>query len=752
MEKKGNRNTPNSSRGSSGTDLKKSQDVTSKQWPRGVSRRREPPSGFSKSTEPSRKPQPQRNTKASDKRPKPRGFYYTGAISRNEETCLEEFEEPELGSVFSPGSKKQSLNHLLNFSFAPRENHQGSYQPGRNGTNQQGAKWLVTKKHKYNKEHFLQANCQFIVNQKGDYKQYMSNPDALVDWDLIEQVNVQVNEQPSCPICLYPPVAAKMTKCGHVYCWSCILHYLALSDKQWRKCPICFDSIKKEDLKSVIAIPHKTFTINDSITFKLMKRERGSLTAYPADAIIPSDGAVFSMFDKNKENCYSKLLLADKESILQILDRENTELEVQMSEDGNCPEICFMEEAVRYLIERRDKVLTNGSNNKVFNKNLIDSLSNANTIQDIAVNNTKDSSSAADKTDNTSSSGSTNDDLKNSNSVEEFSLADAECGPQVPKFHYFYQAADGQQIYLHAINAKMLEHTYGSLEFGPKTLTGKILEKEGGSMTEELRKKLRYLQHMPVTCQFEVAEIRLHEPIVKKETLDRFKEQIEIRKKRRQRRAKEEKKREKRIEVEENRKIGKYVTPDLHLESRDQFPDVKEAHDMFPEFLDHRNRSESESTFRTERSSSPDLSSSVSSMSLDSGYTGPSFATMLATEKKPSWPSLQPSQSTKKPSSTPGTLINTPVKLINVTGSKLTNSVFKITQRRHEESDPEALDYEPVPDFNRSFGDALAQALAKSVEDNGDQEASESGVSGKKKKKKNKQKLLFSTHMALSGN
>lgn len=51
---------------------------------------------------------------------------------------------------------------------------------------------------------------------------------------------------------------------------------------------------------------------------------------------------------------------------------------------------------------------------------------------------------------------------------------------------------------------------------------GKIVEKEGGSMTEELRKRLRYLQHLPVTCQFEVAEIQLKHPVVSKETLNEF--------------------------------------------------------------------------------------------------------------------------------------------------------------------------------------------------------------------------------------
>lgn len=31
-------------------------------------------------------------------------------------------------------------------------------------------------------------SCQFVVTSSGEYKQYMNNPDALVDWDLIEQV------------------------------------------------------------------------------------------------------------------------------------------------------------------------------------------------------------------------------------------------------------------------------------------------------------------------------------------------------------------------------------------------------------------------------------------------------------------------------------------------------------------------------------------------------------------------------------
>lgn len=42
-------------------------------------------------------------------------------------------------------------------------------------------------------------------------------------------------------------------------------------------------------------------------------------------------------------------------------------------------------------------------------------------------------------------------------------------------------------------------------------------------MTEDLRKRLRCLQHLPLTCQFEVAEILLKSPVVSEETLEHFK-------------------------------------------------------------------------------------------------------------------------------------------------------------------------------------------------------------------------------------
>lgn len=54
---------------------------------------------------------------------------------------------------------------------------------------------------------FCLLSFQFVVSDSGDYTIHAMDPDVLVEWDLIEQVRIFSHEVPSCPICLYPPVA-----------------------------------------------------------------------------------------------------------------------------------------------------------------------------------------------------------------------------------------------------------------------------------------------------------------------------------------------------------------------------------------------------------------------------------------------------------------------------------------------------------------------------------------------------------------
>lgn len=116
---------------------------TNKFWPKS-GRRREPANNGP--TKPPSKPA----VRKMDKRARPRG--HSGALGGKENTGLTE-QDPELGSVFVQGSKKQSLNHLLNFHYTPR----GDNWNAGNNVRYQGKSMIATHKHKYNKEHFLQA-------------------------------------------------------------------------------------------------------------------------------------------------------------------------------------------------------------------------------------------------------------------------------------------------------------------------------------------------------------------------------------------------------------------------------------------------------------------------------------------------------------------------------------------------------------------------------------------------------------------
>lgn len=85
-----------------------------------------------------------------------------------------------------------------------------------------------------------------------------------------------------------------------------------------------------------------------------MKRIKGSLIAYPADHPIDENQTLFSVSDRSTSTIYCKLLVATKNDVMAIIDRENAELETQICLDENAPERCFIEEAINLLTIRRN--------------------------------------------------------------------------------------------------------------------------------------------------------------------------------------------------------------------------------------------------------------------------------------------------------------------------------------------------------------------------------------------------------------
>uniref|UniRef100_A0A3P9AMI3 E3 ubiquitin-protein ligase RNF10 n=2 Tax=Esox lucius TaxID=8010 RepID=A0A3P9AMI3_ESOLU len=695
-----------------------------------------------------------------DKRPPQRGGARqcdaTGGGRREE---VAECRRAEFSPAQFAGPKKISLNHLLNFTFEPRGGHVGLGGEGHSCWGRRN-KWGHKQK-PFNKELFLQANCQFVVTDDQDYKAHFTDPDTLVNWDCVQQVRIYSHEVPSCPICLYPPVAAHITRCGHIFCWPCMLHYLSLSDKSWSKCPICYESVHSDDLKSVVAMETRQYAVGDLITMRLMRREKGALVAMPSSQWVKVEEPV--RFGDVCLSPYSKLLLASQEQVLGLVAEEKAALQAQLTQEEDCT-ACFIQSALCRLQDREEALLRNQKASTEDNPEL-SSLALADPPSPEEVVTTFSStlpvllySSAFDDEVVEVSNQDPDEDHKTAefperllervleelpdvsvdavpepcpaeqnplSQTESVRAPASEHGP----YYYFYQAEDCQQMFLHPVNVRCLLREYGSLEASPHTITATVVEIEGQTITEEIRRRHRYLAHLPLTCEFSICELALKPPTLSKETLDSFADDLEKRKRLRQKKARDEKRRERRIEMEENKKQGRYPEVHIGLENLQQFPAFfppshRGSPPVHPEFLlappSPLSCSPSSDGIMFPSLSGHSPPPSVGSVEDDSHCM--SFAQMLRDGKARA-------DAGQRISSNKDMLLAPPVA--------------------DSDGESDGSDRIPVPSFQNSFSQAFEEALLQL--DHGPTAPPQPVIipeeKGGKKKKKQKQKLLFSTSM-----
>jgi len=115
-------------------------------------------------------------------------------------------------------------------------------------------------------------------------------------------------------------------------------------------------------------------------------------------------------------------------------------------------------------------------------------------------------------------------------------------GENSDNIYYFYQMADGQHYYLHPLCNKILKYEYGDYSNFPETIDCRIISLEESTINEDMRKRFKYLSHLPLTCDIVLCEIYLSD-IVSSATFKKFKPEItQLSKKRQQKLAKEKSK------------------------------------------------------------------------------------------------------------------------------------------------------------------------------------------------------------------
>ncbi|XP_058492748.1 RING finger protein 10 [Solea solea] len=694
-----------------------------------------------------------------DKRPPQRGGarqYGLAGGGRREEVA--ETHRAEFSPAQFAGPKKISLNHLLNFTFEPRGGNGGVGDGGHSGWGRRN-KW--GHKHKpFNKELFLQANCQFVVTDDQDYKAHFTDPDTLVNWDCVQQVRIYSHEVPSCPICLYPPLAARITRCGHIFCWPCMLHYLSLGDKSWSKCPICYEAVHTADLKSVVAMETRQYAVGEVITMRLMRREKGTLVAMPSSEWVKVEEPV--CFGDACLGPYSKLLLASSAQVLSLVTEDKSALQVQLNQEDDV-QGCFIQSALCLLQEREEMLLKQqlAATADGFDLSSLTLEEPSPLVEEVVtiVTSAKSvlqySSAFDDEVLELPEEPPGLPEAVLESVLEEppEDLMDAAPEPLLDEenpaeqdltehtqparpsasvvhgpYYYFYQADDCQQMFLHPVNVRCLLREYGSLEAGPDSITATVVETVGHTVTEEVRRRNRYLAHLPLTCEFSICELALQPPVISKETLETFADELEKRKRLRQKKARDEKRREKRIEMEENKKQGKYPEVHIGLENLQHFPAFgSPPHNYSPPV-------QPDFTFAPP---SP-LSSSPSS-------DGMRFPSLSGQSPPPTVGSVEDDSHCMSFAQ-----MLRDGKARADAGPRIAPKTDKLLAPPAADSDGESdgSDRVPVPSFQNSFSQAFEKALLQldSGSASPPQPVVDPDEKGGKKKKK-KQKLLFSTSM-----
>jgi len=459
-----------------------------------------------------------------------------------------------------------SITHLMNFSLPPRptnhvaHGHARSYR--RNPT------WgLGSGYHAVDKARYVHANYRFIVDPRGDYRAQSVDADVHLDWNNVLQILAsELSQDASCPICLGTPLAPRMARCGHIFCLPCLIRYMhseddaKARDKRARssKCPLCFDTIYASETR-----PVRWYTGQEGeppreggdVVLRLAVRSAGSTLAMPRDgAYAMTKDEDIPWYHAAEVTDYARIMRGGEDYMLDQHDQEIVKLEHQGKED----EVMFAEDsmewtnkAIRNIREAKEKLRGIGNPPDeackpaepkmkrapmVFNETTAPDM---NTVQDHSQVGTaygKDRAMSVSSHSSAASHGMslTLAELRNRQHHEHH---------QTPAEYFFYQAL--LHYYLSPLDIRILKAAFGNFASFPSTILPRVEHVSTGHVVDdELRKRTKYLAHLPHGCEVAFLECDWTDTVAP-EVLDRFRPDIERRRKRHvEKESKEEKARQ----------------------------------------------------------------------------------------------------------------------------------------------------------------------------------------------------------------
>lgn len=315
------------------------------------------------------------------------------------------------------------------------------------------------------REAFVQANHRFLVDPSfpAGYEACVALPDAIIPWESVDVVCV---DRPlACPICLQDNLrCARVTPCGHVFDYVCILqHFAHLADAHgFAKCPLCSCKIVANDLRCCLFRETDLLEVGLPFGMRLVSREKGSMI--PRLHIDSEEGVPSGI--NAQSPLYSRMAFADEDYLLHLMQMGMNDLHAILKEESALA--VFVKEATSEIKTKMNAIKARRSATRRAKFQMATSHSEA--------------------------------------QIRSMGVSQRE-GKDL---WYFYQAADTRDVFLHPVNHRCLSVEFsGDFNSAPAKIEGAVLEVERKTMDGRLRKKYRFLEHLPDGCEFAFVELDL---------------------------------------------------------------------------------------------------------------------------------------------------------------------------------------------------------------------------------------------------
>lgn len=121
----------------------------------------------------------------------------------------------------------------------------------------------------------------FVVKSTADCTNYLRYPDCKICWSDVVLVIARSTHKLMCPICLSEIfVVPRVSWCGHILCYPCMISYFDSGDSQLKSCPICQEVIYFQEMKPISisnyppSVKNPTPDCPQSITMCLVKKTK----------------------------------------------------------------------------------------------------------------------------------------------------------------------------------------------------------------------------------------------------------------------------------------------------------------------------------------------------------------------------------------------------------------------------------------------------------------------------------------------